>query len=305
MYGLILRTMIITACLVVWSQAGHARPARHFKTLKGHKNFVMQIAVASKARVVATVSQDGTARLWKLPGGQKLVQIKGDDDESFNAIAIDPDARHVAISVASTVRVYAIKKRKAKKLFDLEGHKQEINALAFDKAGTTLASCGDGVRLWSIAGKEITKIVADKKVTDVRFSPASGEIVAVQPDGIYFYGRSSFSQTRKIALKGALRVAFDAEGKQLAAVGSGTMTVISAAGKKLWSKDKLAAETYAAFAGKLVLSAFRGDKLVAHDTRTGALKWFAKGREGISVFAVKGKIIVSGGGEGRVWLWKI
>lgn len=302
------RLVTVALCLALWPQVGLSRPARHFKTIKAHGNFVTQFATASKAKYMASVGQDGTARLWKMPGGRKVALIKGADDETFGAIAVDPEGKRVAISVGSAVRVYAIKKRKAVKLHELKGHKKEINALAFDKAGTTLASAADGVRLWNMAGKEIAKIAEKKKVSDVKFSPATGEIVAVQEDGVHFYGRSSFSEARKIAHKALQRVSFNTDGKMMAAVGTnGTLTLFNAAGKKVWTKDKLASETFAVFAAgdKLVLSAFRGDKVVAHDARTGALKWFINGKEGISVLTIKGKVLVTGGGEGRIWLWKL
>ena len=302
-----IRFLTIAVCLTLWAQVALAKPARHFRTLRGHKNFIIQISAASKAKVMVSVS-DSTARLWKLPGGQKQAQIKASEDETFGVIAVGPEGKHVAISVGTTIRLYSVKRYKAVKLHVLKGHAKDITALAFDKAGTTLASSADGVRLWNLTGKEIAKIATDKQVSDVRFSPASGEIVAVLKDGVHFYGRNSFKEARKIAQKELFRVSFSDDGKQMAAVGtSGTLTLFNAAGKKVWSKDKLAAETFVGFAagGKLVLSAFRGNKIIAHDAKTGTLKWTINGKEGMSVLTIKDKVLATGGGEGRIWLWKL
>lgn len=295
------------ACLTLWAQTAGARPARHYRTLRAHKNYLIQVAPAANSKFVASVAQDGTARLWQMPGGRKLAPFKAAEDETFRAIAVAPDGKHVAISVGSNIRLYAVKRYKATKLMDMKGHAKEITSLAFDKAGTTLASCSDGVRLWNIKGKEIAKLAPKATFSHVTFAP-SGDVVGVQADSIHFYGRTSLKETRKVALKKIQRVTFSSDGKKMAVVGTNsTLTLLDAAGKKLWSKEKLASETFAVFSpgDKLVISAFRGDKVIAHDTKTGALKWVVNGKEGISVLTIKGNVLVTGAGEGRVWLWKL
>ena len=307
MNGNLIRLATIVVCLALCPRVVFARPARHFRTLRDHKNFITQIGAASQGTFIVSIS-DSKARMWKMPGGQKRALFQAAEDETFGVVAVAPAGDHVAISVGSTVRLYSVKKFKVKKLHDLKGHKKDITALTFDKAGTTLASSADGVRLWNLAGKEIAKIAADQEISDVKFSPASGEIVAVQKDGIHFYGRSSFKESRKIAQKEILRVSFSSDGKKLATVGKkNTLTVMDAAGKTIWTREKLASETFAAFTpgDKEVLAAFRGNTVIAHDAKTGAVKWTINGKEGISVLTLAGKVMATGGGEGRVWLWKL
>ncbi len=301
------RLFTVTACVTLWAQAAAAKPARHFRTLHGHKSFLIQISPAASSKFVASVAQDGTARVWQMPNGRKLAQMKAAEDETFEAIAVAPDGKHVAIAVGANIRLYSVKRYKAKKLMDIKGHAKTITSLTFDKAGTTLASCSDGVRLWNLKGKEIAKLAPKATFSHVTFAP-SGEVVGVQANSIHFYGRTSLKEARKVALAKIQRVTFSADGKKMAVVGTNsTLTVTDAAGKKLWSKESLASETFAVFSpgDKMVVSAFNGDKVIAHDAKTGALKWFVNGKEGISVLTIKGKVLVTGGGEGRLWLWKM
>lgn len=303
---------LAAACVLLWTQPAQARPARHYKTLKGHKNFIINIAISANGKVAATVSQDGTARLWLLPSGRPAGVIKGDESENFGVVALGPAGKRVAVSVDSDVRLYTVgKRRKLTKTLDFKGHTKEINALAFDKDGSTLASAaGDGVRLWGVStGKTFSKLADGKAATDVKFNPDTGAVVVVLADGIHFIGRSSLKATHKIAGAKLRRVGFSRDGKHVAAVSTdGKLRLFLAkGGAALWTKSKASDDTYPVFSpdGKIVITAFMGDKIMGHLTKDGSMKWFVKGDTGLSVMALRGRTMVTGGGETTVWLWRV
>ena len=65
-----------------------------------HTGIVRRIAVSEDGRLMATASDDKTARLWSLPDGRLLrtfrVPIGGANDGKINAVALSPDGRLLA-----------------------------------------------------------------------------------------------------------------------------------------------------------------------------------------------------------------
>jgi len=299
--------LILCACLLLTSHPADAKGPRKFRVLKGHDNFITQIVLAPK--LMATASQDATVRLWKLPAGRPQTVIKAGEDETFGLIALSPKGDHLAISVDSAIHVYAIAKKKAKKVFQLKGHKKEIQALAIDAGGTTLISVSDGVRLWSLTtGKEIGKVAGDKAATYVVFPPGSSDFAVLLADGLHFYSRSTFKETRKLAMKNIRRVAFSSDGALLAATTKdSTLDIYTAKGAKLWSQPKLSDDSYAVFTQdkKTVIAGFENTKLVGLNARTGKMQWFITGDAGLAILDLQGKVLATAANESRIWLWRI
>nr|XP_060612708.1 transducin beta-like protein 2 [Anolis sagrei ordinatus] len=116
--------------------------------LKGHKAGVYSFSFSNDSRRMATVSKDGTWKLWDTD-----VEYKKQQDpyllltgkctaEAPCRIALSPDARAVAISSRTNIALYNTRQGEEEERF--EGvHGEHITDLAFDVSGRFLASAGD------------------------------------------------------------------------------------------------------------------------------------------------------------------
>ena len=76
--------------LHVWDVAAHAVIA----TLRGHHGMVFSASISEDGTRVASASEDGTVKLWRLPDGACLATFTGDSEMS--AIAMTPEATLIA-----------------------------------------------------------------------------------------------------------------------------------------------------------------------------------------------------------------
>ena len=145
----------IAALLVaaLCSVAATAAPAPILRLETGtHGAAVRALAVDAKERLLLTVSDDKTARLWSAADGQALAVLRppigpGAEGRLF-AGALSPDGNVAAVGGYSAQNdVYLFDTRNAAMKLRLSGHGNVINALAFSADGQHLAVC-----LWGRSG---------------------------------------------------------------------------------------------------------------------------------------------------------
>ena len=160
------------------SSASALDPPSHLaRTLSGHTSEVWAMAFSPDGRLLATGSQDGTARLWDPATGQHQRTLTGHTSEVV-AVAFSPDGRLLATASGD----------KTTRVWDLAGgpawryiHDGEVWAVAFSPDGRLLATGSqDGAaRLWDPATGECLRTLTGHtgRVIDVAFSP-DGRLLA-------------------------------------------------------------------------------------------------------------------------------
>ncbi|XP_078535699.1 transducin beta-like protein 2 [Lissotriton helveticus] len=133
---------------VCFSKSGDFQEVARAFDLKGHSAGVSSFSFSNDSRRMATVSKDGTWKLWDTDVEYKkqqdpylLLTGKFEVMEPCR-IALSPDARVVAISSGSNITVYNASKGEKEEEF-CNVHSEAITDLAFDVNCRFLVSTGD------------------------------------------------------------------------------------------------------------------------------------------------------------------
>nr|KAF6491196.1 transducin beta like 2 [Molossus molossus] len=124
--------------------------------LKGHSAAVHFFAFSNDSRRMASVSKDGTWKLWDTDVEYKKQQdpylLRTGRFEEASTIpcrlALSPDAQVLALASGSSIYLYNTRRGEKEECFE-HVHGECITDLSFDITGRLLASCGDrAVRLF-------------------------------------------------------------------------------------------------------------------------------------------------------------
>ncbi|XP_053413860.1 transducin beta-like protein 3 isoform X2 [Nycticebus coucang] len=123
-------------------------------TQRCHEKDINSVAVAPNDKLLATGSQDRTAKLWALPQCQLLGVFSG-HRRGLWCVQFSPMDQVLATASADgTIKLWALQDFSCLKTF--EGHDASVLKVAFVSRGTQLLSSGsDGlVKLWTIKNNE-------------------------------------------------------------------------------------------------------------------------------------------------------
>ncbi|MEG4810953.1 AAA-like domain-containing protein [Microcoleus sp. F8-D3] len=129
------------------------------KTLQGHNSTVIGVAFSPNGELIASVSEDRTAKLWSRDG--KLLHTLKGHDSGIWSVAFSPDSQTIA--TGSNDGIIKLWKSNGTLLTNLIGHSGGVKGLAFAPDGKTLASAAEDktVILWNLAQSvELDKVVA-------------------------------------------------------------------------------------------------------------------------------------------------
>lgn len=151
--------------------------------LYGHKGPVYSASFSRDGKLMATASEDNTARIWDLRSGAELAVLSGHGDWVVSAIFNKAGDRLLTSSYDSTARLWDTKSGGPVKV--LAGHKERILSGAFSPSGDHIvtASFDATARLWT-AGGEPLKVLAGHKgpVLSADFDPSGTRVVTVSSD---------------------------------------------------------------------------------------------------------------------------
>jgi len=144
-------------------------------TLRGHTGEVYCVSYSADGRLLATASQDQTARIWNAATGECLFVLKGHVGD-VNSVAFSPTGRFLATAGDDgTVRIWLVadgslyrKKR---------WHKGSAFGVAFSHNGAAIASCGSDKKV------KIVNVRTGKLTTTFSGHEDAIGALAFSPDG--------------------------------------------------------------------------------------------------------------------------
>ncbi|XP_063058523.1 transducin beta-like protein 2 [Engraulis encrasicolus] len=133
---------------VCFGKSGEFREVVRAFDLKGHSAGVHSFAFSNDSRRMATVSKDGTWKLWdtdveyKKQQDPRLLRTVPCKSSEGSRVALSPDGRVVAISNGCDVAMFNATSGELEQEFH-GVHAEEVNHLRFDINGRFLVSSGD------------------------------------------------------------------------------------------------------------------------------------------------------------------
>jgi len=144
--------IFINACLLGYAQS----PRLVLPT--GHRGEISSISFSSDGELLATGSDDQTAKIWKVATGHELHSLVGHTDK-ISSVAFCPKGKLVATgSWDTTIKLWEV--ATGKELHFLEGHTTFIKKIVFSADGKVLATVGHiTTKIWDVeTGKELLSL---------------------------------------------------------------------------------------------------------------------------------------------------
>jgi len=145
------------------------------RTLIGHNDEVVAVAIAPDGKTAISASRDNTLKIWDTQTGRELKTLTGHTN-SVNAVAIAPDGK-TAISASSDNTLKIWDTETGRELKTLTGHNYWVNAVAIAPDGKTAVSASwDQTRkIWDTeTGRELKTLTGHNYWV---------KAVAIAPDG--------------------------------------------------------------------------------------------------------------------------
>jgi len=176
-------------------------------TMEGEPNDVEGVAFSPDGRIIATASDDGTARLWDASNGSLIKMLVSDPVyvEEFDelniskshsnfveSVSFSPDGRTLATgSDDGTIRLWDISKGSLTRT--INAHLNDVEGVAFSLDGRIIATASDDgtVKQWNAASGAFIRALEGNSTHEqsdhmefVAFSPDGHTIAAVSEGGV-------------------------------------------------------------------------------------------------------------------------
>jgi WD40 repeat protein len=263
---------------------------------RGHKSDTHSGAFSHDGRLIATVSVDGSARLWNGVSGE-LRDILGDESGGLKLSDVTPDPLSqdvnsafspdddllVTTGIDGTVRIWNV--GDGSEFAIVHGHGDLVEHLAFSPDGNRLLTAShDGTgRLWDIDGVLTTALFHKSPPIFSVFSPDGMRIVTGGGDGVaHVLDAASGVEVAPLKSNGILRNAvFSPDGALV-------LTALNDSTARLWKPNGTEINTLAGHTNRISAAAFSPDglKVVTASLDGTARLWSATG--GVVIMTLKG-----------------
>ena len=149
-----------------------------------HTHWVQCVAFSPDGKKLATVSQDGTVKVWDVETGRELIHYAGHTD-SVRGVAFSPDGKNIASGGADKeVRIWD--SATGKDVQTLPGHTESLTCVAYSPDGVWLATGGVDrkLRLYDVASGALKHELLGHNllINAVAFSGDSKMVTSVSGD---------------------------------------------------------------------------------------------------------------------------
>lgn len=246
--------------VTIWDLA----EGRYGRLVRLHSDWIYDLVVAERSRLLATASKDGHLRFLWLYGNRRFEDLSGLGGEVSAVAAGQDGALFAAAGQEAVVRIWRFGlygtigdvDPPAELIHDLRGHQAWVWDLALSPDGTTLASgsADRSVRVWDVETGEQLQVLNAHNATvgALAFSPDGTRLASAAWDGSVVLWDTQSWQPLAIADATGLRVysiAFSADGSFFASgAADGSVTLWSAQDGQLLGKLQVAQRAVQALA---------------------------------------------------------
>jgi WD40 repeat protein len=208
--------------------------------LAGNTDQLRCVAFSRQGDLIASGSNDSTAKVWDAKSGKKLFTLEGHDFTVID-VAFHPDGKHLATASGdTTIKIWNL--TTGKEIRTLAGHTHHVERVAYNPDGTSLASSSeDGtVRIWDPStGNARTTFRGHRvRVISLAFRPDGRRIASGSGDGIVLIWNPADGEIEWSLPERAASISYSADGKYLAtACGKSVKLWESSSGKLLRTFD--------------------------------------------------------------------
>lgn len=162
------------------------------QVLRGHTGPVNSISIAASHSLLASVSEDNTAKLWDITGGQLLKDFSV--DAAVRSVVISPDRKLLAVAGANKFSLFNVKNATLKQTFEvttfpnLKVGDAYSNRVSFSPDGNYLIGCSTQcgrIYIWHLEnGLAVTPNSHGVNTHDAVFSPDGEAVFSVNTNVI-------------------------------------------------------------------------------------------------------------------------